>query len=167
MMLRPEPQRSPHRHTAAGEGESAPFHFESTWLVPADIDCVWEVISDLSSWSSWWPGVRRSSLGGDGRRGGLVVQSPLGYQLCLDLLLVEKHSPRSARFAASGDLRGAGSFRAETVAEGTRMHITWCVVTRHRWLAWIRPLAVGAHAVVMAAGQWGLRRACRTGGIAR
>lgn len=151
---------SGHRHTVAGEGEYAPFHLESVWWVPAGIDRVWEVLADLATWPTWWPGMRRATLGEDVRHGGLVVQSPLGYQLRLELLLEEEHPPHSARFTTSGDLRGEGSFRAVPTGRGTRMVITWCVVTRNPWLGRLRPLAVGAHAVVMAAGQWGLRRAC-------
>lgn len=144
----------------AGEGEYAPFHLETVWRVPAEVDRVWEVLADLSTWSTWWPGMRRASMGEDARHGGLVVQSPLGYQLRLELLLLEEHPPHSAQFTTSGDLRGTGSFRAEPTERGTRMDITWCVVTRSPWLGRLRPLAAGAHAVVMAAGQWGLRRAC-------
>lgn len=156
------PHRSsrPHRHTAAGQGESAPFHFETTWRVGAGVERTWEVLSDLSAWPRWWPGMRAAHLSRDGSRAALTVQSPFGYRLNFTLDLVDSRPPRTAGFTASGDLRGAGGFRAEPDGTGTRMTIMWCVVTSRRLLSGARPFARLAHGLVMAAGQWGLRRVC-------
>ena len=149
-----------HRHTLPRDGESAPFHFETTWKVRAGLGCVWGVLSDISSWPGWWPGMSRVEMSGDGLHGELVVQSPLGYRLRFTLCLVEKHAPRGAAFSVTGDLRGTGTVRLRSEGETTVVTIMWCVVTRRRLLDRLRPAAAAAHNVVMAAGQRGLRRTC-------
>ncbi len=149
-----------HRHTAPAEEESQPFHFETTWRVDADPRQVWEVLSDLSSWPDWWPGMRSARMHEDGRRADMVVQAPFGYRLNFTLSLEDSRPPHTAEFSATGDLRGLGDFRAEPDGAGTRMTILWCVVTRSPLLRVARPVAGHAHDLVMAAGQRGLRRAC-------
>lgn len=159
-----------HRHTLPGDGESAPFHFETIWRARADLEDVWEVLSDISSWPGWWPGMRRVEMSEDGLHGDMVVQSPLGYRLGFTLRLEEKHAPRGAAFSVTGDLRGIGTVRLNPEEETTVVTIMWCVVTRRRLLDRLRPMAVSAHNVVMAAGQRGLRRTCgarRTGPLRR
>ncbi|QGU04229.1 SRPBCC family protein [Corynebacterium comes] len=149
-----------HRHTRPGDGESAPFHFETTWKAGADLGRVWEALSDISSWPGWWPGMHRVEMAEDGLHGDLVVQSPLGYRLHFTLCLVEKHTPRGAAFSVAGDLRGVGTVHLRPAGETTVVTIMWCVVTRRRLLGRLRPAAVAAHNMVMAAGQRGLRRTC-------
>lgn len=145
-----------HQHTPALPGESAAFHFETTWWVPAEEERTWEVLSDISSWSAWWPGMSRSHRIGE--RACLVVRSPLGYSLRFTLELVHADAPRGARFMVHGDLRGVGSFTSTPEGDWTRVQIMWCVVTRRRLVGLLRPIARWAHAVVMNAGQRGLRR---------
>ncbi|AGF72040.1 SRPBCC family protein [Corynebacterium halotolerans] len=149
-----------HRHTLARQGESAPFHFETTWRVPAEAEQVWRVLSDVSSWPDWWPGMRTARMRGSGDRASLMVQSPLGYRLRFAIALLSSEPPTSAELTVDGDLRGEGSFTAHQDADGTRLTITWCVVTRRRLIGAVRPVATWAHDAVMAAGQRGLRRAC-------
>ncbi len=147
---------SEHQHTSSRPGESAAFHFETTWWIPAEEERVWEVLSDISSWSDWWPGMSQSHRVGE--QASLVVRSPLGYSLRFTLDLVEADAPRSARFTVDGDLRGVGSFTGAREGGETRVQIMWCVVTRRRLVSFLRPVARWAHAVVMNAGQRGLRR---------
>lgn len=97
---------------------------------------------------------------GEGDRAWLMVRSPLGYRLRFTIDLVSAEAPYAAELAVDGDLRGVGSLRARRDGDGAELKILWCVVTRRRLVRALRPLASWAHAVVMAAGQWGLRRAC-------
>ena len=57
------------------------------------------------------------------------------------------------------DLRGTGHFTGSPDNGGTRVRIMWCVVTRRRLIALLRPVARWAHAAVMRAGEKGLRTA--------
>ena len=146
-----------HEHILSRPGESTVFHLDSTWWIPAAEDRVWEVLAEISSWSQWWHGMTRSL-----RRDGtawLEVRSPLGYRLNLVLTLLSETPRHSARFTVDGDLRGVGSVLTAAHGSGTRVDIMGCVVTRRRLIGRFRLLARWAHAVVMAAGRRGLRRA--------
>lgn len=146
-----------HRHTDPEPGESAAFHLETTWWIAADLRRVWDVLSDVSSWQDWWPGISRSRRAGDHAR--LVVRSPLGYRLRFTVDLLDSHPPEDARFTVAEDLRGTGSFTGVPAGGGTRVRIMWCVVTRRRLIGLVRPVARWAHAAVMRAGEKGLRTA--------
>ena len=143
-----------HRHTAPGPGESDVFHFETAWWVAAERRRVWEVLSDVSSWQDWWPGITDSRRTGDHAQ--LVVRSPLGYRLRFTVDLRDAEPPEYASFDVAVDLRGTGHFTGSPDNGGTRVRIMWCVVTRRRLIALLRPVARWAHAAVMRAGEKGL-----------
>lgn len=147
-----------HQHVTARPGESRPFHFETIWQVPASPAQTWQVLSDIPAWPTWWPGVKAARTLRAREHAHLVVQNPLGHRLQLDLTLVADHPPFSATFTVAGDLRGTGTVDLRAVGRNTRATITWCVVTRHRLIRVLRPLAAPSHAAVMAAGQRGLNR---------
>ena len=146
-----------HRHTAPGPGESDAFHLETTWWVAAERRRVWDVLSDVSSWQGWWPGIACSRQSGEHAQ--LVVRSPLGYRLRFTVDLLESDPPDEARFDVADDLRGTGHFTGMPDSGGTRVRIMWCVVTRRRLVGLLRPVARWAHAAVMRAGEQGLRTA--------
>lgn len=146
-----------HRHTDPEPGESAAFHFETTWRIAASRRRVWDVWSDVSSWQDWWPGLSYSRRDGDHAQ--LVVRSPLGYRLRFTLALLASDPPEDARFGVAGDLRGIGHFTGVPDGDGTRVQIVWCVVTRRRLVGLLRPVARWAHGAVMRAGEKGLRTA--------
>lgn len=164
-MTEPEPKdaESTHRHVTALPGEFGPFHLESRWRVRGERERVWEVLSDVSGWPAWWPGIVRTRLLSGGDRAVTTVQSPLGPRLALTLELVRSRPPRSATFAVAGELRGTGGLTLQDDGATTLATITWCVTTPHRVLGALRPVAEFSHGVVMAAGQRGLRRVCERG----
>lgn len=149
-----------HQHIIRQPGESRPFHFETRWRVDAEAGRVWEVLSDIPAWPTWWPGMHRAHVLGNGDRALLVVQSPLGSRLRFTLDLVDAQRPRSAEFTVTGDLRGTGSMTLQTEGTTTLVTITWCVATRRRLIGALRPIAARSHGLVMLAGQHGLRGAC-------
>lgn len=142
--------------------------FRSTWSLPATPEAVWDVLADPAGWSSWWPGLesRTVSVGagdGVGTRSHAVFPSPLGYRLNLGLEVLAARAPRAVEMRAVGDLVGTARSTLEPEgARGTVLRIDWHVrltsaaLTRmDRVAPWI---AAPSHAVVMRAGERGLRR---------
>jgi hypothetical protein len=71
--------------------------------------------------------------------------------------------PRRIAATGSGDLAGTGTVEVRSDAASTALVIRWDVVTRRRWMnataPVLRPAFAFAHALVMRAGERGLRRA--------
>lgn len=159
----------PHRHTAPAPGESAAFHFTSTWTAPVPPARVWEELIAVEHLPRWWPGIRSARVladpgeGAPGRRVALTIGSPLGHRLRFVLELTEARPPERALVRAAGDLRGTGRLTATEAGAGTALTITWCVVSRRRLVRALRPLAPWAHGRVMAAGERGLRERLASG----
>ncbi|ROZ62689.1 hypothetical protein EDL96_09500 [Kocuria soli] len=153
-----------HVHTRSVDGESRPFHFDSTWRPDADIDRVWDILADIDSWPDWWPGVRSTHVldqgtpEAEGRRAQVVVASPMGYTLRFTVTITEAVKPRAATITVSGDLRGVGTWRTLTDSDRADLGFMWCVVTRRRLVRLLRPAAPWAHGRVMQAGLRGLER---------
>ena len=91
----------------------------------------------------------------------LIVRSPLGYRLRVDLRIVAFEPHRLIAASADGDLRGRGSVEVEAAAGGSVVRFHWDVVSEPPWMNVtafaLRPLFLAAHARVMARGQRGLR----------
>lgn len=151
-----------HTHIDTGPGESAPFHFESTWQVPGNPATVWNVLSDMERWPHWWPGMSSARLLRDGDAQGqgktveFSVSSPLGYSLGFTVAVTSVAAPREATLTVDGDLRGVGLWSARPVGDGTVASIVWCVTSRRRSVRLFRGLAPWAHGWVMRAGERGL-----------
>lgn len=154
----------PHRHTTRRRGESRPFHFESVWLVDIPGEQAWSALTDVEGWPEWWQGMAvESAKGGSqpdgvGDRASLLVRSPAGLRLRLTVALTAVEPLRRLAFAAEGDLRGHGEWIFTPDGGGTRMAVTWCVVSRRWPIRVSRPLAAWAHHRIMARGEAGLRR---------
>ncbi|TGO06042.1 SRPBCC family protein [Serinibacter arcticus] len=142
--------------------------FRSTWHLPAAPEAVWGVLADPTGWSSWWPGLRSETVhvgdpDGVGTRSHAVFPSPLGYRLNLGLEVLSARAPHAVVLRAVGDLAGTARSTLEPDgARGTVLRIDWHVrltsaaLTRMDRIApWI---ADPSHAVVMRAGERGLRR---------
>ncbi|WP_344334482.1 SRPBCC family protein [Brevibacterium salitolerans] len=162
-----------HQHPEPRPGESAPFHFESRWLLDAPAQAIWDAFADPAAWPRWWPGMERtvapaSGTGdGSGARVDLTVRSPLlpgppAGALRLSLRIVEAAPPRRARVAVRGDLRGHGLWLAHEAGGITRVDIVWCVVTARPLLRLLRPLSGLSHRTVMRGGARGLARELST-----
>lgn len=173
-----------HRHAVPGPGESAPFHLESTWYLPAGPCRVWQALCNVPEWPTWWPGMAgsrflapnrgrdcTSDMTGEaaagfplpGTRAELLVRTPAGRGLAIGIELRCTHPPHAAQIAVSGDLRGTGLWRARDVDGATHVDIVWCVVTGSRLLRVLRPVGTLAHRTVMAAGAKGLKHQLAAG----
>lgn len=131
----PSQPRARHRHVASEPGESEPFHFESTWRVPAATGAVWDVLSEMERWPQWWQGmsaarlVRPGDAHGQGKTVAFTVGSPLGYGLDFTVGVGRVRVPDAAVLSVTGDLRGVGLWSALDTGEDTRAHIMWCVTS--------------------------------------
>jgi hypothetical protein len=147
------------------------YAFTSRWRIPATPEACWTVTERMlrPGGASWWPGVRVAEAPialAPGEELTLVVQTPLGYRLRIRLTLGEVSRPHRLVARSAGDLAGEGAVTLAAVgAAGTIVDVRWEVATHRRWMnataPVLRPAFVLAHAVVMRAGERGLRRAVR------
>ena len=159
-----------HDHVTPLAGESALFHFDERWIVDAGIESVWAVLERVDQWPEWWPGLtaaERVGVGHDeavdisvtpGSRARLLVRAPIGWSLRFTIEVEEVEAPQLIRFQSEGDLRGEGRWTL-TASEGvTAIDAMWCVTTNRTLIRAMRPLSGLMHALVMRAGERGLRR---------
>ena len=159
-----------HDHVTPLAGESALFHFDERWIVDAGIESVWAVLERVDQWPEWWPGLtaaERVGVGHDeavdisvtpGSRARLLVRAPIGWSLRFTIEVEEVEAPQLIRFQSEGDLRGEGRWTL-TASEGvTDIDAMWCVTTNRTLIRAMRPLSGLMHALVMRAGERGLRR---------
>lgn len=149
----------------------AVFHFVSVWRLPASPQQVWQVMADVEEWPTWWPGITAVTLdnAGDadglGRRGRVVVRSPLGHALRFEVDVVATRRPHEATARVTGELEGSGSWTVEATDHGSTVTIGWDVDLLRPGLRLLaRPLAwpMGlAHRRVMAAGERALAERLR------
>ncbi|MEY9259815.1 uncharacterized protein YndB with AHSA1/START domain [Brevibacterium epidermidis] len=161
-----------HDHVTPLAGESAPFHFDERWIVDAGIESVWAVLERVDEWPGWWSGLTAAERietgpGGvdaedlsvtTGSRARLLVRAPIGWSLRFTIEVEEVEAPQLIRFQSEGDLRGEGRWTL-TASEGvTTIDAMWCVTTNRTLIRAMRPLSGLMHALVMRAGERGLRR---------
>lgn len=143
----------------------------SRWRIPATPEECWAATERMlrPGGRSWWPGVRVPAAPARlaaGEELALVVRSPIGYRLRIRVTLTEALPARRLAARSTGDLAGTGSVDLVAVdAARTILRIRWEVATRRAWMNatafLLRPAFVLAHAVVMRAGERGMRRAVR------
>lgn len=109
--------------------------FETEWLLTAPIEEVFELASYPESYSSWWPGVKESTLldpgdeRGLGRTGAYIIQSPLGYKMRFETKAIEVSCPNRVVTGVRRDLIGTGTHYLETRESGIYVRFHWYVST--------------------------------------
>lgn len=151
----------------------ARFVLISRWRLACQPHEVWQLLTQLEHWPSWWPYVRRVRVlhhpaqGVAGTRAELAWGSALGYGIKLHVL-----TTRSERGAdgggelegkASGDLHGRGLWLVEPVsAQEVDVTYRWEVELHKPWMRRLTPLLRGAfawnHFIVMRAGARGMAK---------
>lgn len=146
----------------------AAYSFLSRWDVPATPERCWGELQRMlrPGAVSWWRAVRVAEAPpalGPGSEVVLVVRSPLGYRLRVQLRVTEIVEGRSVAATSTGDLRGAGRLDIVAAAGGSILTWRWDVETGKRWMnaaaPALRPIFVRAHTHVMRRGEAGLRSA--------
>lgn len=138
------------------------YTFSSTWAVRADPDAVYRALRELGDYPHWWPQVRSAGLVEDGVF-DMVVRSTLPYDLAFRSTRSQEDPERRVLEALmTGDLDGFSRWTIrDSPGGGANAVFEEDVVARKpllRRLALVaRPGFVANHAVMMRAGQLGLR----------
>lgn len=149
------------------------FVLVSRWRLQADAGAVWQLLTDVEAWPSWWRYVRAA------RRIERAPTSPLGdvveldwgsalpYGLRLAVTTEVAERPHRLQGRARGDLRGSGTWVLEPVPAAGPQHASavdvtyrWEVELERPWMRalsfLLRPLFEWNHFVVMRAGAQGM-----------
>lgn len=148
------------------------YRFVDHWSIRAPITEVYRHVGDPRTYARWWKaydGVRilrdvpYPHVGGQAE---LLVRSPFGYQLRLNVETVEARPPTYLKTISRGQLAGTGIW--EFHEEGELTHATWTwivrsdhpVLNRLEWFA--KPLFALSHVIVSRRGHQGLKRLLET-----
>ena len=140
----------------------AHYLFETTWVLTAPQEEVFEVLVHPEDYSTWWPSVETSSLvdkgdsAGVGTRATYVIRSPFFYRMRFELRALEVDRPHRLHAVARGDLVGTATYVLETHAEETHVRFNWYVSTTKTWMNRVavvaKPVLAWAHGHVMREG---------------
>lgn len=125
----------------------ADYEFLTTFAVRAPREVVFDVVADPGRWMVAWPGVREVAVteAGDahglGRTTHLSLRAPFGYTMTMDLRAAAIDRPRSAVWAASGDVDGEGVWRLSERDGETCVSYRWRVRTTKAWMNALAPVA--------------------------
>lgn len=142
-------------------GKLTHYVFKSVWHVDAPYDDVCAVLTDVTTYSAWWPEVRSVEPTGDGRY-RMVARSLLPYEL--RFVSEESAGKRTAGVIdarLSGDLEGFARFTVEDQGGSCRLVYDQQVDTHRRLLNALAPIARLPfrynHHLMMKHGEAGLR----------
>lgn len=151
----------------------AHYTFVDHWTIRAPIDTVFDHIVRARTYREWWPGYESVELapGAEPPRVGsiarMLVRSPFGYGLRLDVEIAELDPPRRLLTVSRGDLAGTGLWEFRTVGGATRARWTWSVESSHPLLNALEPVAKklfeASHNYVSGQGRRGLKRLLERG----
>ncbi|MBA3743023.1 SRPBCC family protein [Sporichthya sp.] len=144
------------------------YVFRSHWLVPAPVPIVFDALAKLDEYPHWWRQVR-STRAIDEQTCEIEVRSSLPYSL----FMTAHHSRRDPEAGVlearlTGDLEGHSRWTLAPSPDGTgtSLHFGEEVEVRRRLLrtlSFARPAFRVNHAVMMRAGERGLRRHLKAG----
>ncbi len=137
------------------------FRFERTWQFAMDVDDLWRVLEDTSSYPQWWPWLREAQLPALERdaRARFSVAAPLLYRMRLGLRLTEVTPGQRVVAALDGDLVGRAELRIATAAEGgSRATLEWDLALERPVLRALGSLGRG---VLEAGHEWVVRAGVR------
>lgn len=139
------------------------LHLDRRYLLPADVDQVWDQLADLERYPVWWRWLREFEVeGGDLRVGTRLrawVVPPVPYRFRVEVRFVAVEPPHHIAAEVSGDLTGPAELWLHDRADGCEVHVRWRVEMRKasmRHAASVaRPAMVWGHDQVVA---WTVRR---------
>jgi uncharacterized protein YndB with AHSA1/START domain len=142
------------------------YRFLDRWLLPAQIDRVYEVIGDPLGYERWWTDfvIRASGDPGEprpGKRNELLVKAYLPYKVNFGLEVLEAERPRRIFSRLSKDFDGTGEWTLRETAEGTEATLDWRPSVNHALIRYLtpvlRPLFRSNHTWAMRRGERQLR----------
>jgi hypothetical protein len=138
-----------------------PYRFDSVWHLQAPLKRVYATLADIEGYLRWWPQVREiGHIDADSAR--VKIRSLLPYTL--DLVLtraIQDEAGGILRVDIQGDLQGWCAWELSGESAGTRAGFSQEVVVMAPLLGRappaLRPLLRANHALLMRAGESGLR----------
>jgi hypothetical protein len=148
------------------------FSFISVWnFEGALLEPVWNALSAIEDWPSWWTGVEQVEVldrGGPDRVGFRSLQtwkSKLPYRLRFQGRIDRVEPMRRIEISSEGELQGTGLMRFAHSGTSTVFQYDWNVATTKAWMNLVAPLAKRLfswnHGIIMDWGAAGLARKLR------
>lgn len=144
------------------------YAFVTVWRTPVPVEPVWQAITRVEDWPTWWRGVKAVNKVRDGDDRGIgalhefVWRSRLPYDLRFTVETVQVVEHRLIVGHAKGELEGIGRWTFTGAERRTCVEYDWRVRTTKRWMNLLAPIAyplfVWNHNTVMRWGAEGLRR---------
>ena len=146
----------------------AEYKFVDHWMIRAPIDQVYRTIADPRTYPQWWPDYDRITILKDvpfpyvGGRAELLVKSPFGYRLRLEVETAAAEPPTFLATRSYGQLEGTGDWAFREEDGETHVTWTWIVRSNHpvlnRLEFVLKPLFGLSHVLVSGRGHRGLKR---------
>lgn len=144
------------------------YRFVDNWFIKAPIDTVYHYISDPRTYVQWWPSYDNVRILKDvpfpyvGGQAELIVRSPFGYRLRLEVEVTEANPPVYLKTISRGQLAGTSIWEFSEENDTTHAVWTWIVRSDHpllnrlEWLA--KPIFAKSHVLASEKGHRGLKR---------
>lgn len=127
---------------------AVPYHLVTRAVVRAKRSAVWDCLSDVERWPSWWMWLRRIELLQEGDEDGVgaafrqSIVSPLLYGFTWHTRIDRVVEPSLIELDSWGALEGRGRFHLVDLSdEETLLEFTWLVTTGKRWMNVLAPIA--------------------------
>jgi hypothetical protein len=156
-------------------GDFGRFRFVDEWRIGAPAEVVWPAVTDLETWSQWWPAVRRvvplsPGTPGGGSRWEFRFRTRLPYDMGFVAEVVRDDVRHTGEARVAGRVVGAAAWRVAPVDGGAQVRFEWEVRPQPAWMRMVAPLARPMfswnHRSLMAEGAFGLARHLDTGLLA-
>jgi uncharacterized protein YndB with AHSA1/START domain len=146
----------------------ARYKFVDHWYVKAPIDVVYKYISDVSTYPQWWHWYDSVRVTKEvdyphvGSQAELIIRSPFGYRLKIDVEMAAAEPPHSFKSISRGDLAGTGDWEFHQEGDTTHAIWIWIVESNHpllnklEWL--LKPIFALSHVLVSGSGHRGLKK---------
>jgi uncharacterized protein YndB with AHSA1/START domain len=144
------------------------YRFVDRWTIRAPLDEVYRHVANPHTYAEWWLSYDSVRILEDapfphvGGRVELVVKSPFGYRLHLEVETTEADPPTYLKTASRGQLAGTGIWEFSRENDATVAVWTWIVRSHHpllNRLEWIaKPIFALSHVLTSRKGHQGLKR---------
>ena len=130
----------------------APFTFDRTWTFDVPPHELWQSLTEVDRYQSWWPWLRRIDTGGRPLEQGTVarcsVRAPLPYALDFTVTVLDAEPARRLVTSVTGDLEGPARLEIAPADDGSTASLIWTVELR-------APLLRAASVVARPVMEWG------------
>ena len=123
----------------------AAYRFLDRWVVPYEIDAVYDLVGDPLRYPEWWSDVYLSAEGDagppqPGHRTTVVARGFLPYRLSFSLETTEADRPARISSQLRGDFEGTGEWRLHTEGGATICELDWRPIVNKTGVRQLTPL---------------------------